>query len=153
CGTEANDAGVGTVTWGTLANACSSNNAYATASLNKTDESEYLKVTNFGFTTILSTDRVDGISVSVEENGTTNGANAVLEDHVQLVLAGTVQTALTDQATGAQWSTTDATVTYGSATDTWGRTYIYGSDVRNSGFGVAISAIGKSTSGNKTVVA
>lgn len=45
-GTNANDAGTGTVAWGTTANIAASDNAHATVT---TGTSQYLEATNFGF--------------------------------------------------------------------------------------------------------
>lgn len=62
--TIADDSAVGTITWGSTANAASSNDNYATAAVGT---SHYLKVTNFGFN-LPATATVTGVTVYIERS-------------------------------------------------------------------------------------
>lgn len=70
-GTQADLAGVGTITWSNPTNAASSNNSYATAAAGT---SHYLRFSNFGFA--IPTDAtINGIQVGIERKTSTTTTN------------------------------------------------------------------------------
>jgi hypothetical protein len=147
--TGANNAAVGTLTWTGTGNTATLNGSYATAeslvSVVGTVTSEYLVVSNFGFS-IPTMNTVCGISATISRANTSliSPGGSVSDNSVKLTVAG----ALTgfDRASGADWpNTTITAATYGSSSDLWG-TAVLPTDVNNSGFGIAISANIKTTS-------
>lgn len=149
CATTADNSSVGTASWATTANACGSDNTYATVSVTGTAQSHYLKVTNFGFSGIPNDAVVTGIKLEVELKSTTSGSNVMDDSSVRLLKAGTPVG--TDKAVaGSSWPTTDTATNYGGINDVWGTTWM-GSDITNANFGVVISGVGHTGSGSKTV--
>lgn len=134
-GTFATDSALGAVDWTTASNAGVSDNAYATSGLLLGQLSRYLKATNFNFN-IPADATVRGITLSLEHS--TNTLNATHDNSVRLVKGGTISG--DDKASASLWPTTDATATYGSATDLWGLSWTP-SDINSSDFGVVASAI------------
>lgn len=134
-GTFVSDATLGVVSITNPANAVASDNSYATAILLLSQISNYLKVTNFGFT--IPTDAtITGVTVAIERSSTV--LNGTHDDSIKLVKGGTISG--NEKATATQWPTSDGVATYGSATDLWGLT-LTPADINASTFGVAISAI------------
>ena len=74
--TTANDGSVGSTAWSNTGNSVSSNDAYSTVSTKGV--SNYLKVTNFGFT-IPSPSAVSGIQLDVERNSNSSSDVALLD--------------------------------------------------------------------------
>ena len=136
--TAANDTAVGAVNWGAVNEAKTSNNAYATVGVSSTVQSNYLKVTNFGFA-VPSGATINGITVSIDRKSNGSGpSNYVKDTIVKLVKGGTVSG--DDKAdTVTRWPSTEATQTYGGAADLWGLT-LTDTDVNASTFGVVLSA-------------
>jgi len=118
----------------------SSNDSYATANLGASNQSHYLKVTNFGFA-IPGGSTITGIVVNVERHE--SAANGCKDNRVRIVKGGVIGT--TDRASATEWPTSDASVEYNSTspdhTDLWGETWTV-ADINASNFGVAISALG-----------
>lgn len=69
----------------------------------------------------------------------------IADNAVRLLKAGNVET--TDRAKPGGWTDTLESVTYGGPTDLWGTT-VTASDVRDGGFGLALSTKYTSTAGN-----
>lgn len=133
-GTVANDAAIGTIGWTSVNSAKTSDNIYAFASVDGTDPlSNYLKATNFGFT-LSNCSSIDGITVENERNG--DGFTNVADLSVKIAKGGTISG--NEKALVPDWPTTDATVSYGSASDLWGLTWNC-SDITGSGFGAGVA--------------
>lgn len=142
-GTFSNDSAVGVYSWGSAGNAANSDDAYALASTPpfSSGDSNYLKVTNFGFS-IPSGATIDGIEVGVEKTGSGSGAANVVDNIVKLVKGGSVVG--DDKSDGTtQWNNgytyVDYTATYGGSSDLWGESWT-DSDINSSDFGMVISA-------------
>jgi len=133
--TFANDTAVGTIAITNPSNAQLSDNVYATAILLLAEVTQYLKVTNFGFTIPIHS-MIDGILVEVERNSTI--LNSITDNAVRLVLpSGSFGS--TNKSAGATWPTADAYSSFGSASDKWGET-LTPIDINDKNFGVVLSA-------------
>ena len=145
-GTMANETSVGSVAWGNVNDAVSSNDTYATNNI-VGSQSNYLKSTNFGFALPLGATIV-GIVAEFERkwNGLFSGAT---DTSIRLVKNGTIQG--DNKSAGAAWSATEAYVSFGGAADLWGLTPSR-DDVNASDFGVVISATGGGGAGNNISV-
>lgn len=128
--------------WSNVNNAKSSDNFYATALLDEESGyySQYLKATNFAFTSAIDDNAtIDGILVEVERY---QAADSGIKDYsMQLInSAGTMIGA--DKATTAQWLAYDPNtyVSYGGSTNRWGLA-LRGADVKSANFGMALRAI------------
>ena len=133
-GTFVNDSTVGTVGWLNPLFAQSSDNSYATASLDKNQVTYYLKATGFGFSIPVGA-TINGIEVDVERNGDRGGK--INDNSVRLVKNGTI--AGDEKSAAGVWPSSDTYITYGGSNDTWGLTWTY-SDINNANFGFVISA-------------
>lgn len=133
-GTLANDASFGLIPWANVANAASSNDLRANANGLDTNTTQYLKVTNFGFT-IPDGAKIDGIVVEAEVSK--SGLGAITDVRCRLVKGGTIQG--TDRLNGTGWTTTDTYLSHGGAADLWGGTWA-ASDINNAGFGCVLAA-------------
>lgn len=121
-----------TPTWGSLTNLGSSNNAYATVSTSPGNNTDYLRLTSFGFTTsdIPANSRIDGIEVSIECKA--SAFRTVYDETVKLrKTSGQVG----DNKAVTTWGSADSTVVYGSSSDLWGTTWT-ADDIYSSDFGV-----------------
>lgn len=140
-GTGASVTGIGTVAWTNPGNITAIDDTRATASLSAGGAAvitNWLKATNFGFTTIADADTVTGITVVWQVSKTNDTGTPAISDHAaRLVVADTIKTA--DKASGTAWTTTDADISHGGSADTWGET-LTGADVKLSTFGAALSA-------------
>jgi hypothetical protein len=142
-----NNATIGSFTWGSTANAKTSNNQYASASILlsalSSINSQYLTAENFGFT-IPVTASICGIQVSVQHlaSGITNilgiTLGAISDNSVMIVKNGVISGSEHKIATA--WTGANSTATYGGSADTWGITSWLPSDINASNFGVAVSA-------------
>jgi hypothetical protein len=126
--------------WTGLTNTTSSNNAYASVSnLSQGLATDYLQLTNFGFSADLpASATVVGIEVEIERS---TGALTIVDDTIRLRKAtGQVGTSKADPSTA--WPTVDAARVYGGATDLWSTSSLILSavDIRDSGFGLDIAA-------------
>lgn len=122
--------GSGPTSWSNPSNAATSNNAYATF-INVTGSSSTLTATNFG-SSVPSGATINGIEVTIERKSSSGSAHK--DFTVQLVKGGTASgTNKADTATF--YGTSDATITYGGASDLWGNTLTV-SDVNATNFGV-----------------
>lgn len=134
-GTFATDSTLGAVAWTAAGNAQLSDDSYATSVLLLGQITNYLKATNFGFA-IPNDATVTGITVNIERS--TNTLSSTQDNSVKIVKGGVI--AGNDKAVGTLWGTSDAVAVYGSATDTWGLSWVP-SDINSSTFGVVISAV------------
>jgi len=124
--------------WLDLDNAKVSNNAYAYTPGDKNDYFDWLRVTNFGFTTsdIPSGATIDGIEIKIEHYGT---AADVIKDSA-LYLRKTSGQVGDNKASASAWATSDEEITYGGAADKWGYAWL-ASDIISSNFGVDLSPL------------
>lgn len=132
--TFSSDSTVGTIAIANPSNASSSNNSYATAVLLLNQVTNYLKVTNFGFSIPIHS-TIDGILVEIERNSTV--LNSITDNIVKLVLpSGIIDT--TNKSSGAIWPNSDAYASFGSSSDNWGAN-LTPIDINDVNFGVVIS--------------
>lgn len=126
----------GEPSWVNPTNAQASDNSYAVCTVEKQHYSDWLRCTNFGFSTddIPSGSDIDGIEVKVEHKG----AAGVLNDSA-LYLRRTSGQIGDNHASAVHWDESDEEVTYGSSDDTW-EAGLADTDVVSSDFGVDLSA-------------
>ena len=147
CATGANDATVGTIDWTNPGNACGAGNA--TISLTGTAVSHYIKATmGANAFAVPAGSTINGITVSVQRTGSSNGANHMIDNSIKIVKGGTISG--TDQSAGATWNASGETATFGSSSNLWGLSWTV-TDINSSTFGVAVSGAGASGSGSKTI--
>lgn len=142
-GTVVNDTGVGSVAWSNPSQADTSDGLYATASV-IASQSNYLKATNFGFALPVGA-TVVGVVPEFQRKWNGVGPAAPTDTETKLVKGGTVQG--DNKSAGASWSTTEAYVSFGGASDLWGLA-LTRDDVNASDFGVVISATGGGGAGS-----
>lgn len=128
-------ASIGTVAWSSPTRAISSNNSYATASVDGTT-TRFLRCTGYTFA-IPAGATINGITVSVERrsNSTANGGSR--DAAVRVVKAGVIGTA--DRSTTTTYTTADVIEAHGGATDLWGTTWTT-ADINTASFGAAFAA-------------
>lgn len=129
---------IGTVAWTNAGNALSNDDTYATVAVSGGAISNYLQVTNFGFT-IPSEATITGIAVTIGRfENTTNTGNDVRDHTLRLMKAG-VLVGDNDANTGTDWPTTEAAATYNGSTNTlWGTTWTP-AEINASNFGIALA--------------
>jgi len=137
---SANDATVGTETWGGLTNvyANDGNNAFnfvgGTSLISK-----YLTCTGYGFS-IPSSAVINGIVAEIKKG---TGLGAVNTDYsVRIIKGGAIGSV--NKAKVATFTGSTAFSTYGDSTDLWGESWTY-SDINASNFGIAFSVQGSVT--------
>jgi Secretion system C-terminal sorting domain len=134
------NSGVGTSSWTNTQNAQASDNVYATASVTvgvlATVNTRYLTATGFGFV-IPPAATICGVTVSVQRIREDLLLGAIVDNSVKLLTGGNIGG--TEHASGADWSTTKQTVSYGGAADMWGLA-LTPLIVNATNFGVGISA-------------
>ncbi len=131
-GTMADDSGIGTQAWASPDNAKTSNDSYASA-FGTSFNSHWLVATNFGFTTPNDTDICDGVEVNYER---ADGSGTSVDNALQIWLAG--GEIGDDKIAVTVWPSDDTVKAYGGSTDDW-NAGLDGADLKNSGFGVALS--------------
>lgn len=139
-GTLVNDNSAGTSAWTNPGNAASSNDSWADSSVaaGGFSTSQYLKVTNFGFS-IPSGSTINGIILEREGQCSVTGLR---DNTIKLVIGGIISGNNKNSATF--WSDSgDTTFTYGTSTDLWGLTPSY-SDINASDFGAVVRVINTS---------
>ena len=141
-GTVVDDATVGTIAWSNPDNAKTSDNSYAIFHHSKGSPiSHYLKATNFGFS-IPDGATINGIIVSIERYRE-NYASSFYDSEIKIVKAdGSVGS--TNKSTGAEWSTTESYVSYGSSSDLWQETWS-SSSINDVDFGMVIAVASQSS--------
>lgn len=137
-GTFADDATVGTITWGTPNAAATSDDTRSIASaMGASAVTHYLKATNSSHSsgsTLASGDTVTQIEYKFEKRKGGNPAANVRDSHVYPVVGGSIVTT-TDYASASNWGTSDAVVTYTQTTNLPTADEILASD-----WGVVLSA-------------
>lgn len=128
---------LGAVNWTNPDNAQTSNNLYATSTLEPGQFTDGLRCTNFGFT-IPAGATIDGIKVEVERKQVQNDASWNIVDFSVLIVKGGSTTG-SDKSLGDVWVTSDAYKTFGGTTDKWGTTWT-ATDINASNFGVQLRA-------------
>ena len=127
-GTGANDATVGTEAWETpeeiTVTGGGNDGVYAdTGVMAKSEISNYLKATNFGFA-IPDGSTILGITVEIDrKEGNTQAAGGVKDSEVKIVKADATIGATNKADTTNFWPTAEAIATYGSISDLLGETY------------------------------
>ncbi len=126
------DNGGGSTVWSNPDNVKASNDTYATASLGTISSfSNYIKVTNFGFS-IPTSATINGVVVEVERKGT---GPDITDRNIRLVVSDVINGDSKPSAT--VWGS-EATENYGGASDLWGLA-LTRANVVASNFGVAVS--------------
>ena len=135
------NAGIGGDSWVDPTNVYASDDARATVSIT-ISESDYLRVTGFGFAAASIATEIQGVTVDIEWSGTTqNYAVFLVWDATQ---KGTSKTGTPPAS--------ESVTTLGSSSDLWGATFVagangdvlkssFGVDIRVSGFGLTSAAI------------
>ncbi|WP_133249523.1 beta strand repeat-containing protein, partial [Flavobacterium cheongpyeongense] len=144
----ANNTGVGTIAWTNPGNITTVGTPYATRSINNNNTAitNYLIGSDYDFSGIPTNAIIGGITVTI--NRRTSGSGSVTDSAIRIVKGGSIGS--TNRSTGAVWNTSGfTTVTYGGTSDLWGTTWSV-SDIQNSNFGVALSAL-ISTNNNRTL--
>lgn len=127
----------GKTAWANPDNAKASDDAYASQQIPKSDYTDWLRCTNFGFTTgdVPSGAIVVGIEVKLERKAAVAGLN---RDSAVYLRDSTGQVG-DNKATVTLWPNSDAEETHGAFDDDWNAGLSNG-DIRASTFGVDISA-------------
>jgi len=123
--------------WFDVNYAKASDNYHAYSSIGKQTYSDWLRCTNFGFSTsdIPSGSTIDGIEVKIERKADT--ANVIKDS--ALYLRKTSGQVGDNKASATYWPTYDAEVTYGSYTDKWNAGLV-DTDIVSTDFGIDLSA-------------
>ena len=130
------DSSYGTFSWSDVSYITASDTNYATSNIGD-GSTHYLKATGFDFSSVPDTATIDGIQVEIQRYKSGNGGD-IKDAVVQLLKAGsTVGNSKADTVNA--WPTTDTWKTYGGSSDLWGTTWT-ASDIKNSNFGVVLSA-------------
>ncbi|HLA33956.1 MAG TPA: hypothetical protein VJ001_03710, partial [Rhodocyclaceae bacterium] len=131
--------------WANYGNAVSSNDSYATVSLDDGDQSDYLQCTNFGFS-IPSGATINGITVNIERKST---ATNITDRRVRIVKGGSRGS--DDLSTNTGYPSTDTVEAHGGATELWSETWT-AADINSTGFGAALSVEKTDNSGGARTV-
>ena len=99
-------------------------------------QTDYLKVTNFGFT-IPTSATICGIQVDVEKSAAALLGLGSITDNNARILQG--NTAGTDVPNAGAWPTTDTYISYGGSNQLWGLSWT-AADINSSNFGFLFSA-------------
>ncbi len=149
-GTVVDDATVGTVAWSNPGNVGAEDGVFATVNLTNTQQSHYLKCTNYGFNLPASA-IITGIGIRIKRK--TSGQN-MNDNAISLVVGGVIQTAfnfaVSTAASPFGWTTSNASVIYGGDGNLLQQNNLTVSDINNSGFGVAFSCNHPSVVGTLT---
>lgn len=135
-GTAANDASFGSNAWGSVNSVLTENGAGATVSLpGAGSNSNYLKVTNFGFTIPLNA-KITGITVEVRRCA--QFTQTAKDTRVRIVKGGVIGSQ--DKSNGADWPGGGAFAyqSYGGVADLWNETWTP-AQINASDFGFVIA--------------
>lgn len=152
-GTLANEStGGGTTAWTNPGNAGADDTSEASWGVptSHTNPSQYLKATNYGYTTsdFLTTATIDGFAAPYRRREASSTDNIVTARH-RAVQGGTTHSANVSGMNTAEW-TNSATesgsenITDGGSTNLWGLTWV-ATDIHDSGFGNALAVDGTGT--------
>jgi uncharacterized protein DUF6701 len=142
-----NQAGIGSVAWANTGNAVSSNNSYATATVDGST-TNYLRCLSYGFN-IPAGATILGIEVNVERKSSRTQNGGSEDAAMRLVKGGTIQT--TDRSSGTTYTTGDVVETHGSPTDLWGTTWA-AAEINAANFGAAFAATKANGGGNSHAI-
>lgn len=131
--TFVDDSTVGAVGVSNPSNAGTSDGSFVTWVLLLGQLGDYLKATGFNFAIPLDA-TILGIQVEVQQQSTVGAA--VTDNSVKIVKGGVISG--NEKATGTTWPTSEAFQTYGSASDTWGLSWVP-TDINVTTFGIAVS--------------
>lgn len=120
--------------WSNPDNAKTDDLTYASVSIAKSTYSDWLRLTNFGFSLIYGA-AIVGIEATIKRYG--SNANEVSDS--ALYLRKTSGQTGNNKASATAWPTSVGTATYGGSTDMWGTTLTY-ADINSSDFGIDLSA-------------
>ena len=135
-GTATSNNAAGTSFWTNPSNVTGASDAnFAWFDAEASGDSEYLDVTNFGFS-IPSGATIDGILFEVRKREVASADN-IFDKLVKALKAGTAVGS--DYKSAVEWGTSFAYTSYGSSSDLWGTTWTY-SDINASNFGIRIQA-------------
>lgn len=137
-GTAANADRDGKLDWTDWDNVKTDDSDYAIDEPAKNDYGDWLRLTNFGFTTtdIPVGSTINGIEVQYKKSNL-GSSELYLYDSV-LKLRKTSGQVGDNKASGTRWATTKETKTYGGAADTW-NSELTAADLIDSGFGIDLS--------------
>jgi len=124
-----------TADWANPDNAKASDNAYASANVLKlVAYVDYLRATNFNFSSIPAGSTINGIEVRIEHY-----ADAINRIHDETVCLRKTSGQIGDnKASASYWATSDEEITYGGEADTWSAGLV-DTDIKNSDFGIDLS--------------
>ena len=144
-----NVTGIGTLAWGTPANAVSSNNVYTTVSLTDLQVSNYLRCTGYGFAIPVGA-TINGVTVRVERKASNTG---IRDAAMRLVkdVAGAPTIQATDRSTVTSYTTADVIEAHGGAADLWGGAWTT-ADINLANFGAAFASQKPGTAGGARTV-
>lgn len=148
-GSSFNGAGVdfGGIAWSTASNLATSDNAYATVTLDDSTWSQALKAVGFGFS--IPTDAIiAGIVVEVERKCTSPNSIQDWFNAFKLTKNGSTQVG-SDRASSTYYPTTDTIATYGSSVDLWGTTWTP-AEINSANFGLLFAAVNNGAIGTNT---
>jgi len=125
----------GQAAWANPDNAKTSNDAYASSEMGKSGQSNWLRVTNFDFTTtdIPAGATIDGFDVKIERKA--SPGNAIFD--LGLYLRKTAGQQGSNKASAVKWGTSDAEITYNWTSGQFGT--LIDSDIQDSGFGADLA--------------
>lgn len=133
-----NNASVGTFVWGGTGSIFTSNDVRAFATDVGGGSSNYLTAQGFGFSIPVGSS-VDGIVVEIERSSNIDSGSDYIVDNVLKLIKSDGTIAGADKADrSTHWPTSDAYVSYGGSTDTWGLAWS-NADINSANFGVALS--------------
>ncbi|MGB7479202.1 MAG: DUF6701 domain-containing protein [Burkholderiaceae bacterium] len=133
--------------WSNPNNARSSDNSYATVSLDGT-VSRYLWCSGYGFS-IPTGSVINGITVNVERKVNRTDRGGARDESVRVVKNGTVVG--NDRASGSFYTTSDVVAPHGGASDLWGVSWT-AAEINAGTFGAAFTATNPDSAGNSVTV-
>ncbi len=143
----ANVSGAGTQAWSSATNAYTDDNSFATVAVNDNQQSNYLQVTNFGFS-IPSNAVILGIEARIGRFVDDNGGNP--QDQEVILRKGTAFVG-SNLASSSVFPESEAIATYGGAGNLWGTTWTP-AEINSSNFGLGLRVIKNGTAGGARTV-
>ena len=136
---------LGNPNWNNAARAETSNDAFATSTVNDNQTTDALVCTQYNFS-IPPSAAILGIVVRLERSqNTTAGVSRIRDALMRILKAGVAEPA--DRATTTDWNTNDDTVEdHGGAADLWGTTWTP-ADINDANFGAGFAAFKNGTQG------
>jgi hypothetical protein len=136
------------VAWGTPDSAKADDTSYATCAVAKNTYGDWLRLTNFGFT---SGDIPVGAAINGIEMQTVHKASATgnIADSAIYLRNGAGAQVGNNKASATEWNNADETWNYGASNDMWG-TSLTQADIVDTDFGIDISCRNDNTSSART---